>query len=291
MRPLRTPGARVVGSTCTGLPVPRRPGARVVVGVAVRPAATWQTARVISQWPEPLRPLADRIAPGQAADPRALWVALALVVLVMVWPTARRWGRTLVTVVHEAGHAAVGLMVGRKFLGFVVKQDLSGHAVTAGPTRGPGRVATTWAGYPAPAVGGALLVAAGLGGWAGIVLLLALVALLILLVMSRSLRTGALMIALLVLTAALWWWGHSWRGGAVAGIGLALLVGAWDSLGDVARSRGGGQDHRTLAELTRVPSGVWLLTWFVADALATVAAGWILWGQWLQTDGWTHLPW
>jgi len=56
---------------------------------------------------------------------------------------------------------------------------------------------------------------------------------------------------------------------SVAGTGLALLVGAWDSLRDVAASRDPSQDHRTLAHLTRVPAGVWLASWFLVDAAAT----------------------
>jgi len=59
------------------------------------------------------------------------------------------------------------------------------------------------------------------------------------------------------------------RDGVVAGVGLALLVGAWDSLRDVAASRDPQQDHRTLAHLTRVPAGLWLASWFLVDALAT----------------------
>ena len=43
---------------------------------------------------------------------------------------------------------------GRRFTGFVLRGDMSGHAVTVGPARGLGRVLTTWAGYPAPAVVG-----------------------------------------------------------------------------------------------------------------------------------------
>lgn len=93
-----------------------------------------------------------RTRPDGLADARALWPALALLVVVLAWRPARRWGRTLVTIVHEAGHAGVGVLVGRRFQGFVVERDLSGHAVTAGRSRGPGRIATTWAGYPTPAV-------------------------------------------------------------------------------------------------------------------------------------------
>ncbi len=222
----------------------------------------------------------ERTRPDAVADPRALWPALVLLAVVLAWRPARRWGRTLVTVVHEAGHAAVGVLVGRRFQGFVVERDLSGHAVTAGRSRGPGRIATTWAGYPAPAVLGALVVVAAVHGWAGVVLVAALAAGLVLLVMSRSWRTAGLVLLIGALTGALWWWGGPWRDGVVGGVGLALLLGAWDSLRDVAASRDAHQDHGTLADLTPLPAGFWLLTWFLADAAATALAVWAAYGAW-----------
>ncbi len=220
-------------------------------------------------WTETWNDLLARASNVVGLDPGVLWPALAILIVVLIWAPARRWGRTLVTIVHEAGHAAVGLMVGRRFLGFVVSRDLSGHAVTAGKPTGPGRVATSWAGYPAPAVLGAAVVLLALHGWASAVLLLGLVILAILLVMSRSVRTVLLVLLVAALTGALWWWGGTWRAGVAAGVGLALIVGAWDSLRDVASSREPEQDHRTLARLTGVPAGVWLATWFLVDVLAT----------------------
>ena len=220
-------------------------------------------------WTDTWNDLLARASSVVGLDPGVLWPALAILLIVRAWAPARRWGRTLVTIVHEAGHAAVGLMVGRRFLGFVVSRDLSGHAVTAGKPTGPGRVATSWAGYPAPAVLGAVVVLLALKGWASAVLLLGLVLLAVLLVMSRSVRTVVLVLLVAALTGALWWWGGQWRDGVVAGTGLALLVGAWDSLRDVAASRDPSQDHRTLAHLTRVPAGVWLTSWFLVDAVAT----------------------
>lgn len=229
---------------------------------------TWQTAGVDAQlWNE----IVERTLPGAVPQTWVLWPALAVLALVLLWPAARRWGRILVTIVHEAGHAAVGILVGRRFHGFVVGRDLSGHAVTSGKTRGAGLVLTTWAGYPAPALLGALVALAAMRGWAGLVLVLSLLLLAVLLVMSRSLRTAFLVCLVGLLTGCLWWWGGPWRDGLVAGTGLALLVGAWDSLRDVAGSRDGGQDHRTLARLTPLPAGLWLLTWFLLDAAATAA--------------------
>lgn len=225
--------------------------------------------------------------PDIGPRPRAPWIALAVLVLVLAFPTVRRWGRALVTIVHEAGHAVAGLLVGRKFTGFVVEKNLAGHVVTVGKERGPGRVFTSWSGYPVPAALGALVVMLALAGWSGFVLVVAMVVFLVLLVMSRSLRTVGLVILVEALTFALWQWGDvvpelPLRSGVVAGIGLALLVGAWDSLRDVARSREPNQDHRTLAMLTGVPAGVWLATWFLVDALATAA---VLRSLWLSL-GW-----
>jgi len=133
-------------------------------------------------WTDTWNDLLARASSVVGLDPGVLWPALAILLIVLAWAPARRWGRTLVTIVHEAGHAAVGLMVGRRFLGFVVSRDLSGHAVTAGKPTGPGRVATSWAGYPAPAVLGAVVVLLALKGWASAVLLLGLVLLAVLLV-------------------------------------------------------------------------------------------------------------
>ena len=77
-------------------------------------------------WTDFWNDLPARPFDGVGLEPGVLWPALAILVIVLAWAPARRWGRTLVTIVHEAGHAAVGLMVGRRFLGFVVSRDLSG---------------------------------------------------------------------------------------------------------------------------------------------------------------------
>ena len=159
---------------------------------------------------------------------------LVILALAFAVPAARRWGRTLVTIVHEAGHAAVGIACGRRFQGFVVRQDMSGHAITSGRPTGPGRVLTSWAGYPAPAVFGALLVAGALNSWSGPILGAVTLMLAILLVMSRSLLTAGVVLVTGLACYAAWWWGGPYRAGVVAGIGLLLLLGAWESLRDVA---------------------------------------------------------
>lgn len=221
-----------------------------------------------------LQTVLDRLA--QAPGP--LWPALVLVVAVLLVPSARRWGRAAGTIVHESGHALVGVLVGRRFHGFTVGKDLSGAAVTSGRERGLGRILTTWAGYPAPAALGAGLVLAALHGWAGVVTAVCTVALLLLLVMARSGRTVGLVLLAAVATGLTWWFGDAvvgvpLRTGIVAGVGLVLLLAAWDSLIDVARSRDRTQDPGTLARLTHLPAWLWITTWGVADGAAT----WAVW--------------
>ncbi len=50
-----------------------------------------------------------RLSVDVSPQARTLWPALVILALAFAVPAARRWGRTLVTIVHEAGHAAVGI--------------------------------------------------------------------------------------------------------------------------------------------------------------------------------------
>src|SRR5699024_11568697 len=104
-----------------------------------------------------LREIGARIVPDPAPA-MGWWLLLALVAALgaVLLPPLWRLARLAVTIVHELGHAAVGILMGRRFTGFVVSADMSGHAITVGPRRGVGRIASTWAGYPAPAVVGAV---------------------------------------------------------------------------------------------------------------------------------------
>src|SRR6187397_1661419 len=150
-------------------------------------------------------------------------VLVAALVAVSVEP-AWRVLRLGVTLVHELGHAGIGMLCGRRFTGFVLRGDMSGHAVTVGPARGLGRVLTTWAGYPAPAVVGAVVVWLAVRGW------------------SAPVLTAILAVV-------------------VVAVGLVLLVGAWRHLGAVlAAPNPGVSDPGVLARLTRVPRVVWNTT-------------------------------
>ncbi|MGC5628635.1 M50 family metallopeptidase [Georgenia sp. Z1344] len=196
----------------------------------------------------------------------ALGAALAVVLVPVLW----RLVRPAVTIAHELGHAGVGILVGRRFTGFVVSSDMSGHAVTVGPRRGFGRVATTWAGYPAPALLGAALVNVGLRGWAGIALLAALLVLLVSLAFSRSLHTVAAVLGAAAVVGGVWWFGGP-DGAAILTLaaGVFLLLGAWRHIAVVATTGRRGDDPAQLADLTRVPSWLWTGTFVLVAALCT----------------------
>lgn len=92
-------------------------------------------------------------------------LVLGLLALALTWsPVGYRLVRHLVTLVHEAGHALVAALAGRRLTGIRLHSDTSGVTVSRGRPHGPGMVATVLAGYPAPALvglGGALVLGAG----------------------------------------------------------------------------------------------------------------------------------
>src|SRR5699024_1857336 len=205
-RALRQPGpgdaAREGGGD--GDPLRHEPGGEVAgfggsaededVGHAdCQPVMPPQPAHTTSLYREPvLEEILRRLAPTAAPDltGAGALVVLALAAVRVGWWPAWRMLRLVVTLVHELGHAVVAVLSGRRFTGFVLRSDMSGHAVTVGPARGPGAVATAWAGYPAPALLGALAVWVSARGWAAPLLGLLLLGLLASLVRVRSALTA-----------------------------------------------------------------------------------------------------
>lgn len=228
---------------------------------------------------EIFRGIGERTAPV-AAPAQGRWVLLALLVaaLAVAVPPLWRLLRPGVTIVHELGHALVGILMGRRFTGFVVSADMSGHAVTVGPRRGLGRILSTWAGYPAPAVVGALLMQIALHGWSRTALFAALVVLVVSLVFTRSGHTVLAVLATAAGIGALWWWGSP----ALAALltlaaGVFLLLGAWRHLGAVARRGGRADDPGQLAQLTPLPAVVWTVSFALVLGLCTWWAGVTMW--------------
>lgn len=212
-------------------------------------------------------------------NPGALTSAAVAALVVVLVPAVWLRLRIAVTLVHELGHATVGILSGRRFTGFVVRGDMSGHAVTVGPARGFGRVATTWAGYPMPALVGLLMLWAATRGYAGAFLFACLVTLVLVLVFVRSAGTFATVVAAAAAIGALWWWRNDEvQVLAVVTTGLVLLVGAWRHLGAlVGRGRRDpGSDAAVLGRLTGIPAPVWLASFAAALGAATWAAARLL---------------
>jgi hypothetical protein len=220
-------------------------------------------------------------------DPVSLAGAPVLVVLaVAVVAVAVRpvWGvlRLAVTLVHELGHALVGVLSGRRFTGFVLRGDMSGHAVTVGPARGFGRVVTTWAGYPMPAVVGAGAVWLAVRGWGPPVLTAVLATLLASVLRVRSVLTGVVVTVVAIGTGALWWAGSDrLQAQVLVGAGIVLVVGAWRHLLAVASSPDRGtSDPAVLTRLTRVPRAFWLFSFALVCAGATWVLAQTVWEAW-----------
>jgi len=221
----------------------------------------------------------ERVQPGPAVvlTPAELGVIVGVAAVVVGVPALWRSTRLGVTLVHELGHAVVGIAVGRRFTGFVLRGDASGHAVTRGRSSGAGLLATTWAGYPAPALLAAGLAVAGGRGWAAPVLAVLGLVLVVALIQVRSLLTAAVTVATLLGVGALWWWGSpQLQAQVLVGVAAVLLVGAWRHLVAAMRDASAGNDARVLAGLSRVPRVVWLgsyvlvcgaCAWAVIDAV------------------------
>jgi hypothetical protein len=213
-----------------------------------------------------------RLQPDTLTTPTTsgLWTVLVAVVVVIGVPALWLRSRVVVTVVHELGHGLVGMLFGRRFTGLVLRGDMSGHAVTVGPARGAGRVLSTWAGYPAPALVGAFAVHAAGAGWAPPALAATGLVLLACLVRVRSLYTAVVMVALTVVTGVLWWQGSPrLQGAVVLGVGVFLLVGAWRHLGAVVAQPSPSSDPGVLARLTHLPAWTWNATYVVVVAAAS----------------------
>lgn len=217
--------------------------------------------------------LLDRLSPASPAPELAGWTLVAVLALGFVaatWWPAWRVLRLVVTLVHELGHALVGVACGRRFTGFVLRSDMSGHAVTVGPASGAGVVATTWAGYPAPGIVGTLLVGLATAGWAAPTLALLLVGLLTTLTRVRSALTGLVVVAVLTACAALWWWrDDALQQQVLVGVGLLLLVGAWRHLATMLGGIEPRSDPGSLARTTGVPAVLWVASFALVLAGAT----------------------
>jgi hypothetical protein len=196
--------------------------------------------------------------------------ALVLVVLPSTWP----WVRLGVTVVHEAGHALVAVLVGRRLQSIRLHSDTSGLTVSRGKPRGPGMVAMLAAGYLAPAGLGlvaALLLAAGRG--VGLLWLVVLLAGALILWVRNGYGLLVLLLGGAGVLLLTWYVTDTVRSVAAYLIAWLLLLAAPRPLVELLtarRRRGRTSDPDQLAGLTRVPAVLWTLLLLLANLAGLV---------------------
>jgi len=203
--------------------------------------------------------------------------ALAAVAVDVVW----RRSRSVVTIVHEAGHALVALLTGRRLRGIRLHSDTSGLTLSVGKPRGPGMVATAAAGYLSPSLVG--LAGVGLLAidqvtimlWAGTAVLVGM------LLLIRNLYGAVLLVATGAIVVAVSFYATA-RVQAAFGYGVTwfLLLGAVRPIVELRRERrrrpGMRSDADTLARLTPLPAGLWVALFGLLTVGALVAGGWLL---------------
>ena len=216
-------------------------------------------------------------------DP-ASWLVLATGAAALLAVAADRvWrvARTVVTIVHEGGHALAAVLTGRRLTGIRLHSDTSGLTLSVGKPTGPGMVATTAAGYLSPSLVGLLGVGLLAAEQVTVMLWAAAVVLLAMLVMVRNaygvlslLLTGTVVVALSLYAPA----------DVQAAFGHTatwfLLIGAVRPVGELwrerRRHRPGSTDADQLARLTGVPAAVWVGLFGLVTLGALAAGGWLL---------------
>ncbi len=205
-------------------------------------------------------------------------LALAVVASARVWPVAR----TVVTMVHEGGHAIVALATGQRRVRVRLYRDTAGETVSAGAAGGLGVALTAAAGYPAPSLiglGAAALLA--VGHVTGMLLL----GLVLLAGLAIAVRNPYGMLAVLATTTAVA--AVCLYASAViqAGFGYAmtwfLLFGSVRPVMELHHQRRRGRTQRSdadqLARLTPMPGGGWVMIFgLVAVAALAISAGWLV---------------
>ena len=221
--------------------------------------------------------------PVQGFDPSSgLVVATGLAALFAVLVDGLwRWARGVVTIVHEAGHATVAVLTGRRLTGIRLHYDTSGLTLSVGKPTGIGMVLTVAAGFLSPSLVG--LAGVGLLAldqvtvmlWAGAAALVAM------LVMVRN-AYGAL--ALPVTSSAVVAVSLRAPADVQAAFGYTmtwfLLIGAVRPVSELWRQRrrhpGRRSDADHLDRLTGIPAAVWVLVFGLTTLAALGSGGWLL---------------
>jgi hypothetical protein len=204
-------------------------------------------------------------------------VAALAVVIDGIW----RWSRGVVTIAHEAGHAVVALATGRRLTGIKLHADTSGLTLSVGRPRGPGMVATAFAGYVTPSLVGLAGVALLAFDQVTVMLWASAAVLAAMLVMVRNaygaltlVATGAVVVGVSLYASA------DVQAAFAYAMTWFLLVGGVRPVGELRRQRryqpGSVTDADMLAHLTRLPGSIWVTLFGLVTLASLGAGGWLL---------------
>lgn len=212
-----------------------------------------------------LTPLTDLwhhlTATQQAPAPALILITAAVAALAVGVRSIWRLTRTVITIVHEGGHALVAVLGGRRLSGIRLHSDTSGLTLSRGRPRGPGMVLSLFAGYVAPSLLGLAAAAVLATGRVTLLLWLALLLLLAVLLMIRN-WYGLLAVAVTTgIVFAVSWYAAAATQQAVAYSAVwFLLIGGVRPVFELRhrrRGRGMQSDPDQLAQLTPVPAFLW----------------------------------
>jgi hypothetical protein len=224
----------------------------------------------------------DHATGSQAVPPGWVVGAAGLVAAVLVLHSGLwRLAGKVITIAHEAGHAVVSVLSGRRLEGIRLHADSSGVTRSRGKRTGPGLVATAAAGYISPSVLGAgaawLLDARHLT--AMLWLTFALLAATLLVIRNAFGVLAVLATAGVVGAVALLATAVVQAGFAYASAWFLLFGGLRPVLELPRRALKGHQglsDADHLFRLTRVPTSVWVMLFHVVSLAALVVGGRLL---------------
>lgn len=206
----------------------------------------------------------ERATTAQPDPPQAVVLgALALALVCLAVPVLWRLTRHVLTIVHEGSHALAALLTGRRLAGIRLHSDTSGLTLSVGKPRGPGMIATAFAGYVGPAIlglGAAWLL--GRGYAVGLLWLLVLALALLLVQIRNWYGLWSVLVSGAVLVGVTWWGSAELQSAFAYLVTWFLLLGAPRAVLELQtsrrRSRGASSDADILAKLTRVPGIVWV---------------------------------
>jgi hypothetical protein len=226
--------------------------------------------------------LLDQILKVQPVPPISTATSTAAIAFVLVaWRRTWRVTRQAVTIAHEGGHALVAVLTGRRLRGITLHSDTSGLTFTRGRRGGVGATLSLASGYIAPSLlglAGAALLAAG-----RLPLLLWLAGALVL-AMLVMVRNAFGVLSLVLLGGLLFVVGRYadpiWQAAFAYTAVWFLLIGAVRPVFELqgARRRGAESwsDPDQLAQITRVPAGLWIMFFLLVCAGSLIGAGVVL---------------